>query len=39
LPAGYHKVSWNGNQVSAGTYFLELKAKDFQKTIKMTLVK
>jgi len=39
MQAGYHKVSWNGNQVSAGIYFLELKAKDFQKTIKMTLVK
>jgi hypothetical protein len=37
--AGYHKVSWNGNNVSAGIYFLELKAGNFQKTIKMTLVK
>ncbi|MBN2000162.1 T9SS type A sorting domain-containing protein, partial [candidate division KSB1 bacterium] len=39
MAAGYQKVNWNATTASAGIYFVQLKANDFQKTIKMTLVK
>ena len=37
--AGYHNVSWNASNVSAGIYFLQFKAGNFSKVIKMTLLK
>ena len=43
-PAGEHSVVWNGNDnygkpVSSGIYFYKLKAGDFQKVMKMILIK
>ena len=43
-PAGYHSVKWNatndyGEQVGAGVYLYQLRAKDFVKTRKMVLLK
>ena len=44
LPAGTHKVSWdglndNGLTLPSGVYFCKLTTKDFSKTIKMMLTK
>lgn len=37
--AGYHKITWDASRMSAGIYFLEMRADNFTKMIKMTLVK
>jgi hypothetical protein len=37
--AGYHKVTWDASSASAGLYFLQFKAGNFSKMIKMTLLK
>jgi hypothetical protein len=36
---GSHRVTWDASQNSAGIYFLELKAGEFRKVIKMSLIK
>ena len=43
-PAGYHSIKWNatndyGEQVGAGVYLYQLRAKQFVKTRKMVLLK
>jgi len=37
--AGYHKVSWDATNASAGIYFLEMRSSNFNKMVKMTLLK
>ena len=37
--AGYHKVVFNGEDLSSGVYYAQLKADRFVKVIKMILVK
>jgi len=42
--AGYHHILWNGlnnqgNNISAGLYFCQLRGKNYTKTIKMLLLK
>ena len=39
LSAGAHSVLWNASKYSAGVYFYTVKAGDFSKTMKMTLLK
>ena len=43
-PAGYHDVVWNGRDdrdrlVTSGIYWVKMKAGDYQKTFKMSLIK
>ena len=38
-PAGYHQVSWNDRNVSAGVYFYRLQAGDFSSTKKLMIVR
>jgi len=37
--AGYHTVEFNASNLSSGIYFYTLKAGEFSKTLKMTLIK
>jgi len=37
--AGYYSVEWNGNQLSSGIYFYQMKAGDFTAVKKMMLIK
>ena len=37
--AGYHSVNWNAGDAAAGLYFCTIKAGEFTKTTKMTLLK
>jgi hypothetical protein len=39
LPAGTHKVSWDGRALSSGIYFYKLKAGHLEQTRKMVLVR
>ena len=39
MEAGSHSIVWDGSDVSAGVYFYTVKAGNFTKTIKMTLLK
>ena len=44
IQAGYHNITWRGinkhrQVVGAGVYFLQLRSKNFTKTIKMLLLK
>jgi len=39
LGAGNHSATWNAAKFSAGVYFYTIKAGEFSKTMKMTLVK
>lgn len=38
-PAGNHSVVWHAAEIPAGTYFIKLKADNFEKTIKAVLIK
>jgi len=38
-PAGRHVIPWNANGHASGTYFLQIKAGEFQQTRRMTLVR
>jgi len=43
-PAGYHEVPWNGRDeserlVPSGVYWVRMEAGDYQKTVKMSLIK
>lgn len=37
--AGYHEVVFNGENLSSGVYYAQLRADNFEKVIKMILVK
>ncbi len=37
--AGYHQVVFNGDNLSSGVYYAQLRADNFEKVIKMILVK
>ncbi|GAI20309.1 unnamed protein product, partial [marine sediment metagenome] len=39
MNAGTHSVVWDASKFSAGVYFYTVKAGDFSKTMKMTLLK
>jgi hypothetical protein len=39
MSAGNHSVTWNATDFSAGVYFYTVRAGDFSKTMKMTLLK
>ena len=39
LIAGSYKTFWNGANYPSGIYFCRITAGDYQKTIKMTLIK
>jgi len=39
MNAGSHSVTWDGSALSAGVYFYTVKAGEFSKTMKMTLLK
>ena len=41
VEAGYHEIVWDGSAVSSGIYFVYMSSKnsDFQKTMKMSLLK
>jgi len=39
MDAGNHSVVWNASNFSAGVYFYTVKAGDYSRTMKMTLVK
>ena len=39
MNAGNHTVTWNASEFSAGVYFYTIKAGEFAKTMKMTLLK
>jgi len=38
-PAGHHRVSWNGTQISTGIYLVKMEAAGFSSTRKVVLVK
>jgi len=39
MSAGSHTVTWDASEFSAGVYFYTVKAEEFTKTMKMTLLK
>ena len=39
MDSGTHSIVWNGSDFSSGVYFYTVKAGDFSKTMKMTLLK
>lgn len=39
MNAGNHSVTWNASEFSAGVYFYTVKAGEFSRTLKMTLLK
>jgi photosystem II stability/assembly factor-like uncharacterized protein len=38
-PAGAHAVVWDAMEISSGLYFARLRARDIERTLKMTLLK
>jgi len=38
-PAGYHQVTFRGDELASGVYFYELRTASFSQIQKMTLVK
>lgn len=39
MVAGYHQVIWNADNLATGIYYANLKAGDFNHSIKMTMIK
>jgi len=39
MSAGSHTVTWDASEFSAGVYFYTVKAGEFSKTMKMTLLR